>query len=91
MLVLLSRAVQTVPLETILLAEDIARRAQLCCLACRRRMGALSSVRREGAEGGKDLPVSISLVPHEVRDFHQSSRSIALTCLCGVRSIFHLL
>ena len=81
---------QTLSLETILMPEDIKLKVQLCCLACRRRMAALNPVRHEKGDA-EDASLPVAVVPHGVRDFQQNRHAIVLTCVCGVKSIFHLL
>jgi hypothetical protein len=78
-------------LETILLPEDIASESSVHCLACRRKLGSLSYVRRPRPDGSTERVVSVSLVADGIRDYAQGPEHVELVCDCGQRSTFHVL
>ena len=78
-------------LETILLEQDLAQRAELYCLSCRRRLAGVSRTDRFNAAGLPELTLAVSLVSEDLRDFQQSRCMVSLACGCGIRSTYHLL
>ena len=78
-------------LETLILAQDIHDRAQLYCLACRRRLAGVSLTDRYGEDGELEASLSISLLSEDLRDFHQNPGSVTLTCGCNIKSTYYLI
>jgi hypothetical protein len=78
-------------LETILLQQDVANRAELYCLSCRRRLASVVLADRFREDGAPESALSVTQLSDELRDFQQRRRSISLTCGCSIRSTYHLL
>jgi hypothetical protein len=83
--------VKVANLETILLEQDIAERADLYCLSCRRRLAGVMLADRFAENGDPEVVLSISLLSEDLRDFQQERGSVSLTCGCSIRSTFYLL
>ncbi len=83
--------VKLAELETVLLSQDITKRVQLHCLACRRRLAAVVMGDGLAEDGGPELSLSISHLSEDLRDFQQKRSSIGLVCGCGTRSKYHML
>jgi len=86
-----SWTVKLAELETILLRDDIHLRAQLHCLACRRRLASVELANRFTEDDSPDMSLSVSNLSVDLRDFQQTRESVSLTCSCSTRSIYHLL
>jgi hypothetical protein len=83
--------VKVATLETILLAQDLAERADLYCLSCRRRLAGVTLTDRFAENGDPEVSLSISQLSEDLRDFQQGCGNVSLTCGCSIRSTFHLL
>lgn len=86
-----SWVVKLAKLETILSQEDIHARAQLNCLACRRRLAKVVLASRFTEASSPEMGLSISNLSADLRDFQQTRDHVSLTCSCSTRSIYHLL
>jgi len=83
--------VKVANLETILLQEDVASRADLYCLSCRCRLAAVTLADRFREDGTPENALSVSQLSEDLRDFQQRRNSVSLTCGCSIRSTYHLL
>ena len=83
--------VKVAELETILLTEDVANRADLFCLSCRRRLASVTLADAFTDRGAPEIRLSISLLSEDLRDFQHGRGGVSLSCECGVRSTYHLL
>lgn len=78
-------------LETILLQQDVANRADLYCLSCRRRLASVVLTDRFQTDDAPETALSVSQSSEDLRDYQQRRNSVSLTCGCSIRSTYHLL
>ena len=78
-------------LETILLEQDVANRADLFCLSCRKRLAGVVLADRFEKDDAPATALSVSQLSEDLRDFQQRRNSVSLTCGCSIRSTYHLL